>query len=423
MINSHRGARNEIAVLFDCNDEYKTKEGTMYKLYCRIYQFAFRLASYFLPWRKPERLKDFQRLAELLQQKEIDKVLLVMGPNLFAMGAHQSLIQELDRVGVRFVIYNETVPNPTIDNVEDALVLYQQEACSAIIALGGGSPMDCAKAVGARVVRPNKTVSQMRGLLKIRRKLPLFIAIPTTAGSGSETTVAAVISDSNTHEKYAINDPSLIPHYVVLEASLTKNLPPFTTATTGMDALSHAVEAYVGRSNTRQTKRDALRATKLILEDLYKAYENGEDMAARKYMQRAAFLAGTAFTRAYVGYVHAIGHSLGAKYNTSHGLAMAVVMPYVLEMYGAKAHKPLAELAIYSGIGNKTLSNQENAERFIAEIRELNAKMGIPDKIEGIVEEDIPVLAKHALKEANPLYPVPVIFDQGQVESIYHKLC
>ena len=282
--------------------------------------------------------------------------------------------------------------------------------------------MDCGKAVAARIARPNKKISQMRGVLKVRRKIPYLVAIPTTAGTGSETTIAAVISDPSKREKYAISDVALIPHVAVLDPIVTRNLPPFITATTGMDALTHAIEAYIGRSNTKETKAMALQATKLIFQNLLLAYENGDNMQARWQMQKASYYAGIAFTRAYVGYVHAVAHSLGAYYNTAHGLANAVILPIVLKAYGESVIVPLSELAIECGIGSLKQTKQENAANLINRIRELNQKMGIPNTIEDLHKEDILVLAEHALKEANPLYPVPRIFDSEQLVKIYERL-
>jgi len=394
----------------------------MYKLYCRLYQFVFRCAAVFLPWRRPKRLKNVRSAAELLRKKGVGAALLVTDAGLTALGLHTELTRALGRAGVRCVLYDKTVQNPTIDNVEEALALYKSGGCAAIVALGGGSPMDCAKGVGARVARPRKSITKMRGQLKVLKKMPLFIAIPTTAGTGSETTLAAVVVDSATHEKYAINDPSLIPHYALLNPRLTADLPPFITACTGMDALCHAVEAYIGGSNTYRTRADALRAAKLIFGNLYAAYTDGQNLKARERMQRAAFLAGAAFTRAYVGNIHAVAHTLGGQYGTPHGLANAVIMPYVLEMYGEKVYKPLAELAAAAGIAGKAADPGEAARRFIAAIRELNAKMGIPDKLRGVKAGDIPALAGRALREANPLYPVPVIFGRGDMEKVYHMI-
>jgi alcohol dehydrogenase class IV len=298
------------------------------------------------------------------------------------------------------------------------LALYKKENCAAIIALGGGSPMDCAKGVGARVARPRKSIPKMRGPLKVLKRMPPFIAIPTTAGSGSEATVAAVVVDGN--QKYAINDPALIPHYVVFEPRLTAGLPPGITATTGIDALCHAVEAYIGQSNTRQTRRDALRAARLVFENLYAAYTNGHDLKARANMQEAAFLAGTAFTRAYVGNIHAAAHTLGGQYDTPHGLANAVIMPYVLEQYGEKVFKPLSEMAAAAGIASAAADERGKTMRFNEAIREMNSKMGTPDKLADLRAEDIPMLVKRALRESNPLYPVPVIFGYDDMEKVYH---
>ena len=392
------------------------------KLYCRLYQFIFRCATVFLLWRRPEILNSFESLSVLLQKKNAMTVLLITDAVLVKLGLHTALLETLKSAHIRCIVYDRTLQNPTVDNIEEALAIYRKEACTALIAFGGGSPMDCAKGVGARVARPKKSIPQMRGQLKVLKKLPLLIAIPTTAGTGSETTLAAVITDSSTHEKYAINDPSLFPHYALLMPQLTAGLPPFITACTGMDALCHAVEAYIGRSNTSRTRNDALKATELIFTNLLMAFSEGQNLIARKNMQDAAFLAGAAFTRAYVGNIHAVAHTLGGQYGTPHGLANAVIMPYVLEMYGNKVYQTLSEMAVAAGIADKMATNKENAEKFIAAIREMNTKMGIPDKIPELKADDIPTLAGRALREANPLYPVPVIFDRNNMEKVYNKI-
>ncbi|MCL2513526.1 MAG: iron-containing alcohol dehydrogenase [Oscillospiraceae bacterium] len=394
----------------------------MYKIYCRLFQTAFSFAAAVLPWRRPERLSGFEPLAGLLKEKNIKAALLVTDKGLTGLDLHKDLTQALEIAGIRLVLYDNTAQNPNVANVEEAVTIYKNEKCAAIIALGGGSPMDCAKAVGARIARPEKSVTKMRGVLKVLKKIPPLIAIPTTAGTGSETTLAAVITDGATHEKYAINDPSLIPPYAVMEPRLTAGLPPHLTAWTGMDALCHAVEAYIGRSNTRGTRRDALKATELIFGNLCTAYTDGQNLEARKNMLEASFLAGAAFTRAYVGNIHSIAHTLGGHYGVQHGLANAVIMPYVLEAYGEKVYKRLSEMAAAADIADNANDNKFNAEKFIASIREMNAKMDIPDKIAELKEEDIPALAKRALKESNPLYPVPVIFGQGEMERIYRKV-
>jgi alcohol dehydrogenase class IV len=394
----------------------------MYKLYCRIYQAIFRCAAAFMPWKRPERLDDFAAMAKTLSDNDVKSVLLVISAGMVRRGQHAELTQALDSQELRCAIFDKTAQNPTIDNIEQALALYKEEDCNAIIAVGGGSPLDCAKAVGARVARPRKSIQQMRGQLKVLKKLPLLVAVPTTSGTGSEVTLAAVVTDSVTHEKYGIIDPVLTPRYALFEPKLTTSLPPDITAWTGMDALCHAVEAYIGHSNTQGTRRDALTAVGLIFENLYTEYSDGQNLTARKNMQDAAYYAGLAFTRAYVGNVHAVAHTLGGQYGTQHGLANAVIMPYVLDMYGKKAEKPLSELAIAAGIADPALSTRENAEAFIAAIRVLNTKMNIPDKLGDLKEDDIPVLAKRALREANPMYPVPVIFGFEEMEKVYRSI-
>jgi alcohol dehydrogenase class IV len=376
----------------------------------------------FLPWRKPEILDgegSLKKLPELIKKNGIHKVLVVTDKGGSSLGFMSDLVEGLQSAGIEAMIFDRTVPNPTIDNIEEALDLYKTGHCQGIVALGGGSPMDCAKGVAARVARPEKSIPQMKGELRIRKKTPLLFAIPTTAGTGSEATLAAVISNPKTYEKYAINDTVLIPHFAVLDPLLTVGLPPHITSTTGMDALTHAVEAYIGKSNTAETRQCSREAVELIFENLYEAYSNGTNILARTNMQKAAYLAGVAFTRAYVGYVHAIAHTLGGFYNVPHGLANAVILPYVLEYYGESAHKPLAELADLANLTSKTDSVEQKAAKFIAAIKELNEKMNIPKKISGIVDKDIPLMVKRALKEANPLYPVPKILFKQDLFALY----
>ena len=282
--------------------------------------------------------------------------------------------------------------------------------------------MDCAKGVGARIARPGKSLGQMAGILKVIKKLPLFIAVPTTAGTGSETTLAAVITDAQTRHKYAINDFPLIPDYAVLDPQITVSLPPFITATTGMDALTHAVEAYIGNSTTRETRSYALKAVELIFGNLDKAYQNGEDLTARKNMLTASYYAGCAFTQSYVGYVHAVAHSLGGQYNVPHGLANAVLLPYVLEAYGENIDAKLHCLAMAAGIADRETPAKQAAADFIQAVKDMKKRFGIGDKIKEIRREDIPKLTRYADKEANPLYPVPVLMDAKELELFYNKL-
>jgi alcohol dehydrogenase class IV len=397
----------------------------MYKLYCRIYQELFKFFSPVLPWRKPilvEGIGVLKELPGLIKKQNIDVVLIVTDKVIVSLGLMDELLKGLVKDKIKYVIYDNTVPNPTIDNIEEALIVYKESECKGIVAFGGGSSIDCAKGVGARVAKPDKSIPQLKGLLKIRRRIPPLFAVPTTAGTGSEGTVAAVVTNSLTHEKYAINDMALIPHTAILDPLLTVNLPPHITSTTGMDTLTHAIEAYIGRSNTSESWQFARSAIKLIHKNLYEAYSNGKNIEARAEMQRAAYWAGLAFTRAYIGYVHAIAHTLGGFYSVPHGLANAVILPYVLEWYGESAHKTLSELADMIHITDKDDTIEVKSKKFIEEIKRMNKSMDIPDKIKGIEDSDIPKLAKQAMSEANPLYPVPKIMLIQDFISIYEMI-
>lgn len=395
------------------------------KFFCRLFQFIMKIGMYFLPWRKPELIKGenaVSKIPELLKQKNISSVLIVTDMGITNRDLHISLVNALSKNNISYAIYDDTVPNPTINNIEEAVKIYNNFNAQGLIAMGGGSAMDCCKGVGARIAKPKKTISQMRGILKVRKKLPLLIAIPTTAGTGSETTLAAVITDSNTHEKYAINDISLIPRYAVLDPTLTISLPPMLTATTGLDALTHAVEAFIGNSNTKETKKNAINATKLIFKYLPTAVENGNNLQARENMQEASFMAGVAFTRAYVGNIHSIAHTLGGQYGVPHGLANAIIMPYVLEYYGKSIYKKIANLCKSAELFGDNRTDEEYTQLFINELKNMNKEFGIPDKIEQLKEEDISILAKRASRESNPLYPVPKIFNLKDFENIYKML-
>ena len=392
------------------------------KAFCRIFQTAFSMALPVLPYREPKIVGACSKLDKVFKKENITSVLIVTDKGIVSNGLVTPLEEVLMNSGVNYTVYDKTQPNPTVKNVEEALQLYCNNNCNALIAIGGGSSMDCAKALGARVAYPKKSVGQMKGILRVLRKLPTLIAIPTTAGTGSEVTLAAIITDSEKQHKYALMSFPLIPHYAVLDASLTYSLPPHLTATTGMDALTHAVEAYIGRSTSKETRRLAKEAVRLIFENVETAYNDGSNHKARENMLHAAYKAGVAFSKSYVGYIHAVAHSLGGKYGTPHGLANAVIMPYVLESYGECVYKKLDQLAIVAGISSENDTHKAGAEKFIEAIKELNAKMGIPTKISGIKKEDIPVMAKHAAKEANPLYPVPKLMTKSELESFYFQI-
>ena len=396
------------------------------KLYDRIFQKFMYVGLAVMKWREPERIMGagcLKDVAEKLKELGLKRPLIVTDEYLDSIKIYAPLTEEMDKLGIPYSIYGKAVPNPTVHNIADAYKIFVDDGCDCLIAVGGGSSMDCAKGVGAQAANPKRTLAQMRGLLKVRRNIPTLFAVPTTAGTGSEVTVTAVITNPEQRDKYLMNDLHLIPHYAVLDPTLTYNLPKHITSTTGLDTLTHAVEAYIGSANTKRTKENALAAVKLVFENLYTAYEDGFNEEARLNMQNASYRAGLAFTRAYVGTVHSLAHAIGGFYGVPHGLANSILLPVVLRAYGKSAHKKLAQLADLVGIEGATVA--EKANKFIDAIEELNRKMEIPTKIEGkwsIKEEDLPALAKHAFNETNPLYPVPKIFSEKELIAIYRSV-
>lgn len=392
------------------------------KTFCRTYQFGFKAAMPFLPYHETKTFNSIEKVTDILKKENKNCALIVTDPGIKKSGNIEILTKILDTAKIKYAIYDQTRANPTIQNIEEGLKIYKENNCDSLIAIGGGSSMDCAKAIGARVVYPKKSVQQMKGLMHVLKKIPTLITIPTTAGTGSEATVTAVITDPDKKHKYTLNNFTFIPYYAILDPRLTVTLPAHLTATTGMDALTHAVEAYIGRSTTRETRKLAREATKLIFDNILTAYNNGLDINARANMLLAAYKAGQAFSKSYVGYIHAIAHSLGGQYNIPHGLANAVLMPYVLEGYGKSVYKKLHKLAIAAGISNKEESSEVAAGKFIAAIKNFNKQMNIPEHFDIIDIKDIPQMAKYAAKEANPLYPVPKLMNRKELEKFYYQV-
>ena len=391
--------------------------------YYRTYQFVLKYAAYFLGIHEPKLISEVdgvKKIPSLIKGKGFARPLVVTDNSLFSLGMLDKLFDEFKKQGLDYALYHDVVANPTIKNVNEGLSVYKAKNCDCIVGFGGGSALDCAKTIGALSTNKGKTVEKLKGLLHVHKSMPFFIAVPTTAGTGSETTLAAVIVNEVTHHKYAINDPHLIPDVAIHDPKLLVGLPGKITSTTGMDALTHAVEAYIGHSNTYKTKRSAIKAIKLINDHLVPSFNDPKNLEHRKCMQEASFLAGIAFTRAYVGYVHAIAHSLGGKYNVPHGLANAIILPYVLESFGKKAYKKLAKLADEISLCDINASKEEKAKAFIAWIRKMNKEMEIPEKFDiEYIDKDVEEMAKHAIEEGNPLYPVPREFSYEDFVVIY----
>ncbi|MBQ9014568.1 MAG: iron-containing alcohol dehydrogenase [Firmicutes bacterium] len=403
-------------------------------LYERGYQLGMGIGMKLLPSSRQEVLRGsgaITQVPKLLTDRGLSRPLIVTGPRVSRTDFFQRLERALSEAGCAHCVFCEVEPDPGTDLVQRVVKAYRAGDCDSFIALGGGSNMDAAKAGGALLARPGKTLQQLSGVMKVRRKTPFMVAIPTTAGTGSECTVAAVVTDSKTHRKFAINDPCLCPDAAVLDSDLTADIPPAIVAATGMDALTHAVEAWLNRPyHKRATAGQCAAAAHDIMMYLPFVYEGGAGSSggrARQKMLEASYLAGQAFTVACVGNVHAIAHTLGGLYHIPHGQANAVLLPEVLEDYGKAARRPLAKLVRTAGIerlldGGGQGSDQALAEAFIARIRQMNREMGIPEGFPQIREEDLDLMAAWATKEANPLYPVPVIYDRGDVKRILRRV-
>ncbi len=363
-----------------------------------------------------------RELPDVIKQRGVKKTLLVTDKGITSIGLIDGLLEEMKRAGVECAVFDGVQPNPTIDNIESGLTMYRSEQCDGIIAFGGGSAMDCAKMIGARATNSEKSVLDMRGGFKIPKPLPPLYAVPTTAGTGSECTLAAVVSDPSQHEKFSVASLEIVPTHAVLDSELMLGLPAHITAHTGMDALTHAVEAYIGRMGTPYTDENAEKAVKIIFEDLEAVYKDGQDLERRGNMAMASYCAGLAFTRAIVGYVHAIAHNLGGLYGVPHGLANAIVLPYILEFSRQDCEAKLARLAIVGGLGEAGESSHDLSVRFIEKVKEMNRNMDVPATVKELKPEDISLIAERALKEGNPGYPVPKLMNKQQCEEILNKL-
>jgi alcohol dehydrogenase len=391
----------------------------------RLYHLGLKLLVKVLPPPRPILFKGGHAIKSLIadmQTNRLQRLLLVTDRQIISLGLHQDLCTLLSDSHISTEIYSDVEPNNPINKIEQGLYQYQQTECQGIICLGGGSSIDCGKLIAARIARPDKTTLQLKGLFKIRRKLPPIYAIPTTAGTGSETTVAAVAFDPIAKQKFAVTDLCLCPRAAVLSPKLTYGLPPQITAHTGMDALTHAIEAYIGIIGTNFTRQKSLDACSLIFGNLLPAYQQGNNHQYRENMLLASFYAGEAFTRAHVGYVHAIAHNLGGYYGTAHGLANAVVLPKVLRWYGTAVEEQLAHLADHCQIGSNKTTQTAKSEALIKAIEELNQQMGIPNVLTELDPQDIPSLAKKALKEAHPEYPVPKFMNLNSCQRLLESM-
>lgn len=359
-------------------------------------------------------------LVDVLKEKHLTHYMIVTTPGFIKRGTLQSFFEALTQNDIQYSIFHDVKPDPEISDVEKLKEMFIKDGCQALIAIGGGSAIDCSKAALACVQMKNLNVKTVLHTGRVSKQLPLLIAVPTTAGTGSEVTAGAVITDPIKKRKYALSHLFLIPKYAVLDASLLTSLPAKMTAYSGMDALTHAIEAYINCFNNRKTNEYALCAIKSIFQYLVPSFEDGLNMQYRLELLEASYNAGVAISNNYVGYVHAIAHGIGGMYHLQHGMINAIILPIVLEEYGGAVVGKLAKIADVVGITGAT--DQDKSKQFIQKLKELNHIFSIPTSISEIQNEDIHYLATGAEKEGNPTYPTPVTWNVAQFEKVIRKI-
>ena len=359
-------------------------------------------------------------LVDVLKEKHLTHYMIVTTPGFIKRGTLQSFFDALNQNDIQYSIFHDLKPDPEISDVEKLKEMFIKEGCQALIAIGGGSVIDCSKAALACIQMNNLDVKTVLHTGRVSKPLPLLIAVPTTAGTGSEVTAGAVITDPIKKRKYALSHLFLIPKYAVLDSSLLVSLPSNMTAYTGMDALTHAIEAYINCFNNRKTNEYALRAIKTIFQYLVPSFEDGLNKHYRLELLEASYNAGVAISNNYVGYVHAIAHGIGGMYHLQHGMINATILPIVLEVYGSAVVSKLAKIADVVGITGAT--DQDKSTQFIQKLKDLNQIFTIPTSIPEIQEEDIHYLAIGAEKEGNPSYPTPVTWNVEQFEKVIRKI-
>ncbi|GGE55805.1 alcohol dehydrogenase [Streptosporangium jomthongense] len=381
---------------------------------------ALKLIVKLIPTPMPHTLLGRQsrlRLAEHMAHFGFKRVLLVTDEALFNLGVTDPIAKRLNELGVETVVYSGVTPDPGFLVVENGLNVLEQNSCDALLAVGGGSSIDAAK-VMALAAANRKTPRKLVGILKARKRaLPLFV-IPTTAGTGSEVTIGAVISDENTHVKNLVIDPKLVPLAAALDPEIMAGMPRSVTADTGIDALTHCLESWISDFSTPETEFYSGAGVKLVLKYLEKACENGEDYEARDAMALAANYGGLALNKTGLGYVHAIAHQLGTQYGVPHGRANAIVLPHILEINRHCAQARLAALARLCELASAADSDVVAADTLIQRINELLMALPIERKVEGIDQKHFAEMARAAMKEAHGTYAVPRYLNGADITRV-----
>lgn len=361
-------------------------------------------------------------LTKLIIEQDKQHVFIVTDAVLNKLGIANKICEQLALHNVNVTVFDQVTPDPSESVVNDGIALLKAQQCDLVLAIGGGSSIDAAKMM-AVLAHSGQTIKGVAGLLKIKKfGLPLCV-IPTTSGTGSEVTMAAVITDTDSQSKSLIVSPKMLAMATALDPLMMSGMPAKITADTGFDALTHAIEAYLSTYANAQTDQFSLTAIKVIFKQLPQCYHHGDDLDARQALALASCYAGLAFNKTNVGYVHAISHQIGAKYHSPHGFTNAVVLPFILEFYCQSCEQRLAEMAAAIGINTSLMSADEAAKQFIRAVKTLQKEVAIPAKLACINQQDITELSKSALQEAHYFYPVPKYLTRQQCETILHNLC
>ncbi|RIA64105.1 alcohol dehydrogenase class IV [Anaeroplasma bactoclasticum] len=391
-------------------------------VYNRVFQGVIKVLQKMIHFSIPKVYESIDEIPYILKERGFKKPIIVVSNSVSKSERFIQFNENLKNHDIAGCVYTGVSSDPTIKSIDVLAGFYRAQGCDSIIAIGGGSVIDASKAMGILIKYPKKSLKSFKGVLKVHKNLPFFIAVPTTAGTGSEATIASVVTDSERNDKYAISDGHLVPDIAILDDTLLTFLPSHIIAQTGMDAYTHALEAFIGRNGNKFTNDNALMALKLIKKNLYDFYLDNGNAKARKNMLYASYYAGLAFTRAYVGYVHSLAHAVGGMYHKPHGYTIAILLPYVLEAYGNKAYKKLSIVSDTLGISDSSTSEEEKAKALILWIRNLNKDLGIPNDFNGLIKDkDLEALSLHAAKEANPWYPVPKELTKKELKMILVK--
>lgn len=362
------------------------------------------------------------KVSEIIKMNHLDNVLVITDAGLVGLGLLDAMFQSFEENGIRYSLYDQVKPDPTYTIAREGLKMCKENKCQGIVAFGGGSVIDTAKAVSVAYTN-NKEPQAFKGVKKVKKLGMPFIAIPTTAGTGSEATLVSVISDPVTHQKTTMIDPKLVPNFAVLDPELTVGLPPHITASTAIDALTHAIEAYISKNATEETKKYSEISIKLIYDHLENVYNNPKDIEGREALLVASFYGGLAFTRAFIGYVHAFAHNVGGKFGVPHGLANAVLLPHIMAFSKSSCEKDFAKLAELVNVCDKHDSNSAKADKFIQSLFDLNKKLEIPQRLEKFDKGAIADIRKAGFKECHGAYPVPKYLTAKQADEILGKIC